>query len=40
MIDEADAADDEHGDREKRKIGAIKLGVGNGIIGFVFGVSK
>lgn len=29
-----------HGDREKRKIGVIKLGVSNGIINFVFGVSK
>ncbi|CAG5097199.1 Protein of unknown function [Cotesia congregata] len=27
-----------HGDREKRKIGVIKLGVSNGIINFVFGV--
>ncbi|XP_057326904.1 uncharacterized protein LOC130668573 [Microplitis mediator] len=26
-----------HGDREKRKIGVIKLGVSNGIINFVFG---
>lgn len=34
------ALDEEpHGDREKRKIGVIKLGVSNGIINFVFGVS-
>lgn len=31
--------DEEHGDRDKRKIGVVKLGVTNGIIGFVFGVS-
>ncbi|XP_074100306.1 uncharacterized protein LOC141528251 [Cotesia typhae] len=32
------ALDEEpHGDREKRKIGVIKLGVSNGIINFVFG---
>ncbi|XP_063987305.1 uncharacterized protein LOC135167732 [Diachasmimorpha longicaudata] len=37
LEEQGDAADDEHGDREKRKIGAVKLGVTNGIIGFVFG---
>ncbi|XP_014204413.1 uncharacterized protein LOC106636527 [Copidosoma floridanum] len=29
--------DDERSDREKRKIGVVKLGVSNGIINFVFG---
>jgi len=33
------AADDERGDRDKRKIG-IKLGVSNGIINFVFDVRR
>ncbi|XP_015125219.1 predicted GPI-anchored protein 23 [Diachasma alloeum] len=37
LEEQGDAADDEHGDREKRKIGIVKLGVTNGIIGFVFG---
>lgn len=30
--------DDERSDRDKRKIGIVKLGVSNGIINFVFGV--
>lgn len=38
-VDGEDAADGERGDRDKRKIG-IKLGVTNGIINFVFGVSS
>ncbi|XP_020710395.2 glycine, alanine and asparagine-rich protein isoform X2 [Athalia rosae] len=39
-LNEADAdtvADEERGDRDKRKIGIVKLGVSNGIINFVFG---
>lgn len=32
--------EEKHGEREKRKIGIIKLGVTNGIINFVFGVSR
>lgn len=30
--------EDERADRDKRKIGVIKLGVSNGILNFVFGV--
>lgn len=41
LQDEADSlADGERGDRDKRKIGIVKLGVTNGIINFVFGVKK
>ncbi|XP_043253177.1 uncharacterized protein LOC122397816 [Colletes gigas] len=35
--DDDQAADDERSDRDKRKIGIVKLGVSNGIINFVFG---
>ncbi|XP_033337507.1 uncharacterized protein LOC117226857 [Megalopta genalis] len=31
------AADEERTDRDKRKIGAVKLGISNGILNFVFG---
>jgi len=37
-LDDGEATDGERGDREKRKIG-IKLGITNGIINLVFGVS-
>uniref|UniRef100_A0A0C9R9M7 Uncharacterized protein n=1 Tax=Fopius arisanus TaxID=64838 RepID=A0A0C9R9M7_9HYME len=37
LEEQGDTANEEHGDREKRKIGIVKLGVTNGIIGFVFG---
>ena len=30
--------EEDRGDRDKRKIGIVKLGVSNGIINFVFGV--
>jgi len=41
VVSEADdaAADDERGDRDKRKIG-VKLGVTNGVINFVFDVRR
>ncbi|CAL7936914.1 unnamed protein product [Xylocopa violacea] len=35
--DDDQAADGERSDRDKRKIGVLKLGVSNGIINFVFG---
>ncbi|XP_076303716.1 uncharacterized protein LOC143221933 [Lasioglossum baleicum] len=35
--DSDQAADDERTDRDKRKIGVVKLGVSNGILNFVFG---
>ncbi|XP_047351058.1 uncharacterized protein LOC124949643 [Vespa velutina] len=35
--DEDQSVDDERADRDKRKIGVVKLGVSNGIINFVFG---
>ncbi|XP_076760823.1 LOW QUALITY PROTEIN: uncharacterized protein LOC143429206 [Xylocopa sonorina] len=35
--DDDQAADGERSDRDKRKIGIVKLGVSNGIINFVFG---
>ncbi|KAK0096829.1 hypothetical protein PV326_004229 [Microctonus aethiopoides] len=35
--DDSSLIEEEHGDREKRKIGAVKLGISNGIINFVFG---
>ncbi|XP_076619574.1 uncharacterized protein LOC143340982 [Colletes latitarsis] len=35
--DDDQAADDGRSDRDKRKIGIVKLGVSNGIINFVFG---
>lgn len=37
--DDDQAADGDRTDRDKRKVGVIKLGVSNGIINFVFGVS-
>lgn len=40
QTDDDGVTDDERGDRDKRKIGAIKLGVTNGILNFVFGVSS
>lgn len=36
---QADDNNDDRADRDKRKIGIVKLGVTNGILGFVFGVS-
>lgn len=38
--DEDQRVDDERTDRDKRKIGIVKLGVSNGVINFVFGVSN
>ncbi|XP_014601540.1 PREDICTED: P17/29C-like protein DDB_G0287399 [Polistes canadensis] len=35
--DEDQGVDDERADRDKRKIGVVKLGVTNGVINFVFG---
>ncbi|XP_015181502.1 PREDICTED: P17/29C-like protein DDB_G0287399 [Polistes dominula] len=36
-VDEGQGVDDERTDRDKRKIGVVKLGVTNGVINFVFG---
>ena len=36
--DDDQAADGDRADRDKRKIGVLKLGLTNGIINFVFGV--
>lgn len=36
--DDDQAADGDRGDRDKRKVGVVKLGISNGIINFVFGV--
>ena len=36
--DDDQEADGDRTDRDKRKIGVLKLGVSNGIINFVFGV--
>lgn len=38
-MEEDAAADDDRSERDKRKIGVVKLGVTNGILNFVFGVS-
>lgn len=38
--DDDQRIDDERADRDKRKIGIVKLGVSNGVINFVFGVSN
>ncbi|XP_012138369.1 uncharacterized protein LOC100883467 isoform X2 [Megachile rotundata] len=36
-LEDDQAADDDRSNRDKRKIGVVKLGVSNGIINFVFG---